>query len=77
MFHCLVPYALTVCAVSGLGFGVVAAITLFSNILRESGGPAVPGIDERQTSQYYVLTMGNPIWLNSLKNKKKKKTFLF
>ena len=36
----------------------MSAITLFSNILRESGGPGVPGINEGGTSQYYVFTMG-------------------
>ncbi len=47
---------------SGLGFGTVSAIVLFSNILRESGGPGVAGIQEggthSSTYQYYVLTMG-------------------
>lgn len=44
-------------AVSGLGFGTISAVVQFANILRESGGPAVVGINGIG-NQYFVLTAG-------------------
>ena len=46
--------------VSGLGFGTIAAVVLFANVLRESGGPGIVGVDDGG-SQYFVLIAGKNI----------------
>lgn len=43
--------------VSGMGFGVIAAVVAFANTLKLSGGPAVVGIDDGG-SQFFVLSAG-------------------
>lgn len=43
--------------VSGMGFGVIAGVVAFANILKLSGGPAVVGIDDGG-SQFFVLSSG-------------------
>lgn len=46
-------------AVSGLGFGTISAVAQFANILRESGGPAIVGINGvGKFNQYFVFTSG-------------------
>ena len=41
--------------VSGMGFGVIAAVVAFANVLKLSGGPAVVGVDGGG-SQFFVLS---------------------
>ena len=41
--------------VSGMGFGVIAAVVAFANILKLSGGPAVVGINNGG-SEFFVLS---------------------
>ena len=43
-------------AVGGMGFGVIAGIVAFSNVLKESGGPGIVGVNGG--SQFFVLTSG-------------------
>lgn len=40
-----------------MGFGVIAGVVAFANILKLSGGPAVVGIDDGG-SQFFVLSSG-------------------
>ena len=40
-----------------MGYGVIAAVVAFANILKLSGGPAVVGINSGD-SQYFVLSAG-------------------
>ena len=40
-----------------MGFGVIAAVVAFSNILKLSGGPAVVGVNDGG-SQFFVLSSG-------------------
>ncbi len=46
--------------VSGMGFGVIAGVVAFANVLRESGGPAVVGI-KGSGSQFFVLSSGEQL----------------
>ena len=48
-------------AVSGLGFGMIAGVVAFANILKESGGPAIVGVADGG-SQFFVLSSGK--WIN-------------
>ena len=43
-------------AVGGMGFGVIAGVVAFSNVLKESGGPGIVGVNGG--SQFFVLTSG-------------------
>ena len=43
-------------AVGGMGFGVIAGVIAFSNVLKESGGPGIVGVNGG--SQFFVLTSG-------------------
>ena len=43
--------------VSGMGFGVIAGVVTFANILKLSGGPAVVGVNDGG-SEYFVLSSG-------------------
>ena len=40
----------------GMGFGVIAGVVAFSNVLKESGGPGIVGVNGG--SQFFVLTSG-------------------
>lgn len=40
-----------------MGFGVIAGVVAFANVLKLSGGPAVVGIDDGG-SQFFVLSSG-------------------
>ena len=46
-------------AVSGMGFGIIAGVITFANILRSSGGPGVVGVAGRG-SQFFILSSGTP-----------------
>ena len=45
------------CAVGGLGFGAIAGVVAFSNVLRESGGPGIVGVEDGG-SQFFILSSG-------------------
>ena len=40
----------------GMGFGVIAGVVAFSNVLKEGGGPGIVGVNGG--SQFFVLTSG-------------------
>ena len=46
--------------VSGMGFGVIAAVVAFANTLKLSGGPAVVGVGDGG-SQFFVLSAGESV----------------
>ena len=42
--------------VGGMGFGVIAGVVAFSNVLKEGSGPGIVGVSG--DSQFFVLTSG-------------------
>ena len=42
--------------VGGMGFGVIAGVVAFSNVLKEASGPGIVGVNG--DSQFFVLTSG-------------------
>ena len=45
------------CSVGGLGFGLIAGIVAYANVIEAASGPGITGIDG-DTSQYFLLTSG-------------------
>ena len=46
---------------SGFGFGVIAAVVAFGNVLRDSGGPGVVGVASHDDSQFFILQSGKKV----------------
>ena len=54
--QCYVMVLFSSHAGGGMGFGVIAGVVAFSNVLKESGGPGIVGVNGG--SQFFVLTSG-------------------
>ena len=48
---------LSLSTVGGMGFGVIAGVVAFANVLQESEGPGIVGIKDGG-SQFFVLSSG-------------------
>ena len=49
--------------VGGLGFGLIAGIVAYANVIEAASGPGIIGIRGSDDSEYFLLTSGNILFI--------------